>query len=159
MYSRGRTGTTRLLRVVRPALSGATAGATVAPAPLFAAVVAADAKVAFLVGVATAIGVGLARGVGAAFEDDGGIQSHEDPARRGVLAGCAAFLAAALPVVPFGVAPGAAFAPAFLLLAVVLGVVAGLRARYAGADAVEAAVRVVLVGAVAAAVGAGLGGL
>ncbi|QLG60971.1 VIT1/CCC1 transporter family protein [Halorarum salinum] len=103
--------------------------------------------------------MGLTRGVAAAFEDDGAIRSREDPTRRGLLAGGAAFLAAGLPAVPFGVAPGAAFTPAFLLLAAVLAAVAGLRTRYAGADAVEAAVRVVLVGVGAAAVGAGLGGL
>lgn len=159
MQTYGRTETTRLLRVVRPALAGVTVGATAAPAPLFAAAVAGDPSLAALVGAASAVGLGLTHGLAAAFEDDGGIQSDDDPARRAALTGGGAFLAAGVPVFPFVFVSDGAFALAFPLLAAVLGGVALLRARYGDADVVEAAVRVVLAGAVAAAVGAGIGSL
>ncbi|WP_435123961.1 VIT1/CCC1 transporter family protein [Halobaculum sp. D14] len=156
----GRTETTRLHRVVRPALSGLTVGAVAPPAALFAAALAAGPAVAVRVGVAAAAGVALHAAFRAAYVDDGALRSGDDPIRDAALGGGGAFVAGALPVAPF-VHPDTtvAFVGALLLVAAVLGAVTWLRVRYADADALEAAVRVALGGAVAVAVGAVVGGL
>ncbi len=145
-------------RVSEPALAGLTAGAVVVPAPLFCAAVATDPWTAGLVGLAAAVGVALHAALSAARDDDGGLSAADDPLRRATFGGGGAFLAAALPSLV--VLSGLGRVPFALLVVVVeLGVVAALRVRLVGRDVVEATVRVVLAGAVAAAVGAGLGSL
>ncbi|QZY00804.1 hypothetical protein [Halobaculum rubrum] len=159
MRGRGQTRTTIRHRVSEPALTGLGAGAVVVPAPLFAAAVAVDGWTAGLVGLAATIGVALHVAFAAADADDGGLSTADDPVRRAGLAGGGAFLAGALPslVVLAGVALG--FLLAIAVVAAELAVVAGLRVRFVGGDVLETAVRVVLGGALAVALGAGVGSL
>ncbi|UIO99986.1 hypothetical protein Hbl1158_01040 [Halobaculum sp. CBA1158] len=159
MRRRGRTRTTVRHRVSEPAVSDLTAGAVVVPAPLFAATVALGPWTGGLVGLAATVGVALHAGLAAARDDDGALSAADEPIRRAGIAAGGGFLAGALPslVVSSGLAGG--FLPGVAVVAVELGVVAGLRVQLVGGDVVEAAVRVVLGGALAAAVGAGLGSL
>lgn len=159
MRGRGQTKTTVRHRVSEPALMGLTAGAVVVPAPLFAAAVGVDGWTAGLVGLAAAIGVAVYAALSAASDDDGGLSAAADPVRQASLAGGGAFLTGALPslVVLADTSWGYLFAVG--VVAAELAVVAGLRVRFVGSDMVETAVRVALGGALATAVGAGVGSL
>ncbi|MFC7070028.1 hypothetical protein [Halobaculum lipolyticum] len=158
MRRAGQTRTTLRYRVSEPALAGLTAGAVVVPAPLFAAAVAVDSWTAGLVGLAATIGVALHAGLSAARDDDGGLSAADDPLRRAGFGGGGAFLAGGLPALVVLSGLGG-YVLAMGVVAVELAVVAALRVRLVGRDAVEATVRVVLGGALATAVGAGLGSL
>lgn len=158
MRGRGQTKTTIRHRVSEPALTGLTAGAVVVPAPLFAAVVAVDGWTAGLVGLATTIGVALYAAFSAA-DDDGGLSAADDPVRRAGLAGGGAFLAGALPSLVVLAGIGLGFLLAVAVVAIELAIVAGLHIRLVGGDVLETAVRVALGGALAVAVGAGIGSL
>ncbi|MFC6795100.1 VIT1/CCC1 transporter family protein [Halobaculum halobium] len=142
-----------------PALTGLTAGAVVVPAPLFAAAVAVDGWTAGLVGLAAAIGVALYAALAAAGDDDGGLSAADDPVRRAGLAGGGAFLAGALPSLVVLAETSWGFPLAVALVAAELAVVGSLRVRLVGGDVLETAVRVALGGALAAALGAGVGSL
>ncbi|MFC6786804.1 VIT1/CCC1 transporter family protein [Halobaculum halobium] len=159
MRGRGRTKTTVRHRVSEPALTGLTAGAVVVPAPLFAAAVAVDGWTAGLVGLAAAIGVALYAALAAAGDDDGGLSAADDPVRRAGLAGGGAFLAGALPSLVVLAETSWGFPLAVALVAAELAVVGSLRVRLVGGDVLETAVRVALGGALAAALGAGVGSL
>ncbi|MFC7097253.1 hypothetical protein [Halobaculum marinum] len=158
MRPAGQTRTTLRYRVSEPALAGLTAGAVVVPAPLFAAAVAVDAWTAGLVGLAAAVGVALHAALSAANDDDGGLSTADDPIRRASFAGGGAFLSGGLPALVVLSGLGGYFL-AIGVVAAELTVVAALRVRLVGRDVVEATVRVVLGGALAAAVGAGVGSL
>ncbi|QZP36488.1 hypothetical protein [Halobaculum magnesiiphilum] len=159
MRGRGRTRTTVRYRVSEPALTGLTVGAVVVPAPLFAAAVAVDGWTAGLVGLAATIGVGLYAALAAAGDDDGGLSADGDPVRRAGLAGGGAFLAGALPSLVVLAETRWGFPLAVGIVAAELAVVGGLRVQLVGGDVLETAVRVALGGALAAAVGAGVGSL
>ncbi|MXR42941.1 hypothetical protein GRX01_16525 [Halobaculum sp. WSA2] len=159
MRGRGRTRTTVRHRVSEPALRGLAAGAVVVPAPLFAAAVAVDGWTAGLVGLAATVGVALHAAFAAADDDGGGLSAAGDSVRRAGLAGGGAFLAGALPSLVVLADLGLGYLLAVAVVAAELAVVAGLRIRLAGGDVLETAVRVALGGALAVAVGAGIGSL
>jgi len=159
MRGRGQTRTTIRHRVSEPALTGLTAGAVVVPAPLFAAAVAVDGWTAGLVGLAAAIGVALYAAFSAGGDDDGGLSAADDPVRRAGLAGGGAFLAGALPSLVVLAGTGLGFLLAVAVVAIELAIVTGLRIRLVGGDVLETAVRVALGGALAAALGTGVGSL
>ncbi|SHH08747.1 hypothetical protein [Halobaculum gomorrense] len=159
MRGRGQTRTTLRYRVSEPALAGLTAGAVVVPAPLFAAAVAVDGWTAGLVGLAAAVGVALHAGLAAARDDDGALSAADEPLRRAAFAGGGAFLAGALPALVVLSNLGVGYLLAVGVVAVELAIIASLRVRLVGRDVLEAAVRVALGGALAAAIGAGVGSL
>ena len=149
-----------LLRVVQPGLAGLMDGSVSTLAPLFAAAFATQNNwKTFLVGLAASIGAGISMGFAEALSDDGSLTGRGSPILRGAMCGVMTALGGLGHTMPYLVPdswPNAfwiATGIASMVVFVELWVIAFVRTRYMDTPFLQAALQIVLGGAIVLATG------
>jgi VIT1/CCC1 family predicted Fe2+/Mn2+ transporter len=148
-----------VLQVVQPGLAGLIDGSVSTLAPIFAAAFATHSSwETFLVGIAASVGAGISMGITEAMSDDGAITGRGHPWLRGVVCGlmtAVGGLGHALPylIADFWMATGVAA----VVVAIELWLIAWIRWKYMDTPFLNAAVQIVLGGALVLATGVVIG--
>ena len=149
-----------VLQYVQPGLAGLMDGSVSTLAPLFAAAFATQNNwKTFLVGLAASIGAGISMGFAEALSDDGSLTGRGSPILRGAMCGVMTALGGLGHTMPYLVPdswPNAfwiATAIASMVVFVELWVIAFVRTRYMDTPFLQAALQIVLGGAIVLATG------
>ena len=148
-----------VLQVVQPGLAGLIDGSVSTLAPIFAAAFATHSSwETFLVGIAASVGAGISMGITEAMSDDGAITGRGHPWLRGIVCGlmtAVGGLGHALPylIADFWVATGVAA----VVVAIELWLIAWIRWTYMDTPFLNAAIQIVLGGALVLATGVVIG--
>jgi hypothetical protein len=147
-----------VLRVVQPALVGMIDGTVSSLPPIFAAAISSDSRVALLVGFSTALGAGVSMGWSEALSDTGEQTGRGSAIVRGAITGGMTTLGGIFHTLPFFISDVhkallvAGFVVAFELVAI-----AWVRKRFLHVSMRSSLLVVTVGGAIALAIGIGIG--
>jgi erythrin-vacuolar iron transport family protein len=147
-----------VLRVVQPALVGMIDGTVSSLAPIFAAAISSDSHTALLVGFATALGAGVSMGWSEALSDTGKQTGRGSAVVRGSITGGMTTLGGIFHTLPFLISDvHKALLVAGCVVAVELFAIAWVRKRFLHVSMRSSLLVVTVGGAIALAIGVGLG--
>jgi erythrin-vacuolar iron transport family protein len=147
-----------VLRVVQPALVGMIDGTVSSLAPIFTAAIASSSHTAFLVGLSVAVGAGVSMGWSEALSDTGEQTGRGSAVVRGAITGGMTALGGVFHTLPFIISNvNQALLVAGIVVAVELFSIAWIRHRFLGVSMRRSLLVVAVGGAIALAVGVGIG--
>ena len=147
-----------VLRVVQPALVGMIDGTVSSLAPIFAAAISSNSHTALLVGFATALGAGVSMGWSEALSDTGEETGRGSAIVRGSITGGMTTLGGIFHTLPFIISDvHTALLVAGCVVAVELFTIAWVRKRFLHVSMRSSLLVVTVGGAIALAIGVGLG--
>ncbi len=147
-----------VLRVVQPALVGMIDGTVSSLAPIFAAALTSDSHTALVVGFSTALGAGVSMGWSEALSDTGEQTGRGSAVVRGSITGGMTTLGGIFHTLPFLISDvHKALIVAGCVVAVELFAIAWVRKRFLHVSMRSSLLVVTVGGAIALAIGVGLG--
>ena len=147
-----------VLRVVQPALVGMIDGTISSLAPIFAAAIASSSHTALIVGFGVALGAGVSMGWSEALSDTGEQTGRGSAVVRGAITGGMTALGGVFHTLPFIISNvNQALLVAGIVVAVELFSIAWIRHRFLGVSMRRSLLVVAVGGAIALAVGVGIG--
>ena len=147
-----------VLRVVQPALVGMIDGTVSSLAPIFAAAIAANSHTALVVGLSVALGAGWSMGWSEALSDTGEQTGRGSAVVRGAITGGMTVLGGIFHTLPFVIGNvHTALAVAGVVVTIELFAIAWVRWRFFKVPARLSLFYITIAGAVALAIGVGLG--
>ena len=147
-----------VLRVVQPALVGMIDGTVSSLAPIFTAAIASSSHTALLVGLSVAFGAGVSMGWSEALSDTGEMTGRGSAVVRGAITGGMTTLGGIFHTLPFIISNvNRALVVAAVVVAVELVTIAWIRHRFLGVPMRRSLLVVAVGGAIALAVGVGIG--
>jgi erythrin-vacuolar iron transport family protein len=149
-----------VLRVVQPGLVGLIDGTVSSLAPIFAAAVSANSHTAFVVGLSVALGAGVSMGMSEALSDTGASTGRGSPLVRGLITGLMTAFGSIFHTLPFLISEvQEALTVAGIVVGVELFLIAWLRNRFLDVSLRSSLLVVTLGGAIALAIGIGIGSI
>ncbi len=147
-----------VLRVVQPALVGMIDGTVSSLAPIFAAALSSNSHTALIVGFSTALGAGVSMGWSEALSDTGEETGRGSAVVRGAITGGMTTLGGIFHTLPFIISDvHTALLVAGCVVAVELFTIAWIRQRFLHVSMRSSLLVVTVGGAIALAIGVGLG--
>jgi erythrin-vacuolar iron transport family protein len=147
-----------VLRVVQPALVGMIDGTVSSLAPIFAAAISSSSHTALLVGFSTALGAGVSMGWSEALSDTGEQTGRGSAVVRGSITGGMTTLGGIFHTLPFLISNvHKALIVAGFVVAIELFVIAWVRKRFLEVSMRSSLLVVTVGGAIAVAIGVGIG--
>lgn len=147
-----------VLRVVQPALVGMIDGTVSSLPPIFAAAISSSSRVALLVGFSTALGAGVSMGWSEALSDTGEQTGRGSAVVRGAITGGMTALGGIFHTLPFVIGDvHKALLVAGIVVAVELFAIAWVRKRFLHVSMRSSLLVVTVGGAIALAIGIGIG--
>lgn len=149
-----------VLRVVQPGLVGLIDGTVSSLAPIFAAAVSSNSHTAFVVGLSVALGAGVSMGMSEALSDTGASTGRGSPPIRGLITGLMTAFGSIFHTLPFLISEvQEALTVAGIVVGVELFLIAWLRNRFLDVSLRSSLLVVTLGGAIALAIGVGIGSI